>query len=54
MKADITEIRNDREINLLIEKGNEVLRELGYTEQHSRSHFSLWNLKRAGDICNFT
>lgn len=33
MKADITEIRNDREINLLIEKGNEVLRELGYTER---------------------
>lgn len=32
MKPDITEIRKDREINLLIEKGNEVLRELGYTE----------------------
>ena len=30
MKPDITEIRKDREINLLIEKGNEVLRELGY------------------------
>ena len=37
MKPDITEIRKDREINLLIEKGNEVLRELGYTE-HSRKH----------------
>ena len=33
MKADITEIRNDREINLLIEKGNEVLR-----EQIGRAH----------------
>lgn len=39
MKPDITEIRNDREINLLIEKGNEVLRELGYTE-HSKKHAS--------------
>lgn len=39
MKPDITEIRNDREINLLIEKGNEVLRELGYTE-HSFCWFS--------------
>lgn len=37
MKPDITEIRNDKEINLLIEKGNEVLRELGYTE-HSKKH----------------
>ena len=33
MKPDITEIRNDREINLLIEKGNEALRELGYIER---------------------
>ena len=32
MKPDITEIRKDIEINLLIEKGNEVIRELGYTE----------------------
>ena len=30
-------IKGNREINLLIEKGNQVLRELGYTE-HSRKH----------------
>lgn len=30
-------IKENREINLLIEKGNQVLRELGYTE-HSRKH----------------
>lgn len=30
-------IRKNKEINLLIEKGNAVLRELGYTE-HSRKH----------------
>lgn len=53
MKPDITEIRKDREINLLIEKGNEVLRELGYTE-HSRKHAAKssgdrwYDLKRAG------
>ena len=29
------EIKNNEEINLLIEKGNEVLGELGYTE-HSK------------------
>lgn len=30
-------IRKNREINLLIEKGNAVLNELGYTE-HSKKH----------------
>ena len=30
-------IKENKEINLLIEKGNQVLRELGYTE-HSRKH----------------
>ena len=30
-------IKDNKEINLLIEKGNQVLRELGYTE-HSRKH----------------
>lgn len=48
MKPDITEIRNDREINLLIEKGNEVLRELGYTE-HSKKHASKAS-EKAGKI----
>ena len=37
MKTKYSQIREDREINLLIEKGNEVLRTLGYTE-HSRRH----------------
>lgn len=41
MKKDIeityALIKENREINLLIEKGNQVLRELGYTE-HSRKH----------------
>lgn len=52
MKPDITEIRKDREINLLIEKGNEVLRELGYTElrgTRGKSSGDRWyDLKRAG------
>lgn len=37
MKLDYKKIREDEEINLLIEKGNEILKELGYTE-HSRKH----------------
>ena len=31
------QIRDDEEINLLIEQGNRILNELGYTE-HSRKH----------------
>ena len=37
MKTDYKQIRENEEINLLIEKGNEILYELGYTE-HSRKH----------------
>ena len=37
MKPDYSQIRKNEEINALIEKGNETLRELGYTE-HSRKH----------------
>ena len=37
MKTKYSQIREDREINLLIEKGNEILGTLGYTE-HSRRH----------------
>lgn len=37
MKTDYKQIREHEEIGLLIEKGNEILRELGYTE-HSRKH----------------
>ena len=37
MKPDYSQIRKNEEINALIEKGNEILRELGYTE-HSRKH----------------
>lgn len=39
MKVDYKQIRENEEINLLIEKGNEILNELGYTE-HSRKHAS--------------
>lgn len=37
MKVDYKQIRENEEINFLIEKGNEILNELGYTE-HSRKH----------------
>ena len=37
MKPDFKQIKADEEINLLIERGNEILKELGYTE-HSRKH----------------
>lgn len=37
MKPDFKAIQEDKEISLLIEKGNEVLKALGYTE-HSRRH----------------
>lgn len=37
MKTDYKQIRENNEINLLIEQGNETLKELGYTE-HSRKH----------------
>lgn len=37
MKPGYEQIRNDREINLLIEQGNRNLKVLGYTE-HSRKH----------------
>ena len=37
MEITYSQIKNNTEINLLIEKGNQVLRELGYTE-HSRKH----------------
>ena len=37
MKPGDEQIRNDREINLLIEQGNRNLKVLGYTE-HSRKH----------------
>lgn len=39
MKMDYKQIRENEEVNLLIEKGNETLNELGYTE-HSRKHAS--------------
>lgn len=39
MRVDYRQIRKNEEINLLIEKGNEILNELGYTE-HSRKHAS--------------
>lgn len=38
-KIDYKQIREHEEINLLIEKGNAILNELGYTE-HSRKHAS--------------
>ena len=37
MKTDYKQIRSNEEINLLIEKGNATLNELGYTE-HSKKH----------------
>ena len=37
MKTDYKQIRTNEEINLLIEKGNDTLKELGYTE-HSKKH----------------
>lgn len=37
MRTDFKEIRENSEINLLIEQGNRILNELGYTE-HSRKH----------------
>ena len=37
MKTDYKQIRSNEEINLLIEKGNDTLKELGYTE-HSKKH----------------
>lgn len=37
MKVTYQEIKNDEEINMLIKKGNQILKELGYTE-HSRKH----------------
>lgn len=36
MKMDYQQICKNEEISLLIEKGNEILQELGYTE-HSRA-----------------
>lgn len=42
------EIRKNEEINLLIERGNTVLKDLGYTE-HSRKHAGLV-AQRAGEI----
>ena len=39
MKTDYKQIRANEEINLLIEKGNTTLNELGYTE-HSKKHAS--------------
>ena len=39
MKADYKQIKTNEEINLLIEKGNAILYELGYTE-HSKKHAS--------------
>lgn len=49
-KAEITlkEIKQNKEIHLLIEKGNNVLKELGYTE-HSQKHASIVAM-RAGEI----
>ncbi len=37
MRITYKDIRENQEINLLIEKGNQVLQELGYTE-HSKKH----------------
>ena len=37
MSVTYKQIRQDEEINLLIEHGNSILKELGYTE-HSRKH----------------
>ena len=37
MQTDFKQIRENSEINLLIEQGNRILNELGYTE-HSRKH----------------
>ena len=37
MKLTYKQIKNSEEINILIEKGNEVLGKLGYTE-HSKKH----------------
>ena len=37
MQTDYKQIRENNEINLLIEQGNHILNELGYTE-HSRKH----------------
>ena len=42
MQSGLTykEIRGNEEINLLIEKGNDVLGKIGYTE-HSRKHAAI-------------
>ena len=37
MEITYKEIRENKEINLLIEKGNQVMQALGYTE-HSKKH----------------
>lgn len=37
MKTEFKQIKENTEINLLIEKGNDILKELGYTE-HSKKH----------------
>ena len=48
MKTDYKQIRMNEEINLLIEKGNATLNELGYTE-HSKKH-ALKTAETAGKI----
>lgn len=51
-KISYKDIKRDEEINALIEKGNEVLQALGYTE-HSKKHAALV-AARAGEILTLT
>lgn len=50
MKTDFVQIKENEEVNLLIEKGNENLKELGFTE-HSRKHAAK-TAETAGKILN--
>ena len=50
MKMDYRQICKNEEISLLIEKGNEILHELGYTE-HSRKH-AMKVAERSWDTAN--
>ena len=37
MKTDYKQIQKNEEVNLLIQRGNDTLKELGFTE-HSKKH----------------
>ena len=46
MKADYKQIKTNEEINLLIEKGNAILYELGYTEHSKKACVQKWRRLR--------